>query len=89
MIIRDNIVITIDEKIRSRKVVLEKTPNGRESMKITVKAPVHRWKSGKSEIKKGHVQQLAQAQPFRPVATTDQTSVRPLGGPRTFKQKIS
>jgi hypothetical protein len=55
MIIRDNIIITIDEKIRSRKVVLEKTPNGRESMKITVKAPVHRWKSGKSEIKKGHV----------------------------------
>jgi hypothetical protein len=58
-------------------------------MNITVKALVHRGKSGKSEIKKGHVQQLAQAQPFRPVSTTSQTSVRPLGGPRTSKPKKS
>jgi hypothetical protein len=31
--------ITTDEKIMSREVVVEKTTNGKESLKITIKAP--------------------------------------------------
>jgi hypothetical protein len=34
--------ITTDEKIMSREVVVEKTTNGKESLKITIKAPTLR-----------------------------------------------
>jgi hypothetical protein len=39
MVIGENRTITADEKILSREVVVEKTTDGKESLKITIKAP--------------------------------------------------
>jgi hypothetical protein len=39
MVIGENRTITADEKILSREVVIEKTTDGKESLKITIKAP--------------------------------------------------
>jgi hypothetical protein len=36
LIIDDKRIITVDEKLLSRKVMLEKTPDGKESLKIIV-----------------------------------------------------
>jgi hypothetical protein len=36
LIIDDKRIITVDEKLLSRKVKLEKTPDGKESLKIIV-----------------------------------------------------
>jgi hypothetical protein len=38
LIIDDKRIITVDEKLLSRKVMLEKTPDGKESLKIIVEA---------------------------------------------------
>jgi hypothetical protein len=39
MVIGENRTITADEKILSREVVVEKTTDGKESLKITIKSP--------------------------------------------------
>jgi hypothetical protein len=39
VVINEKHTITIDEKILSREVVVEKTADGKESLKITIKAP--------------------------------------------------
>jgi hypothetical protein len=39
MIIVTKLTITDDEKVLSREVVVEKTADGKDSLKITVKAP--------------------------------------------------
>jgi hypothetical protein len=39
MVIGENRTITADENILSREVVVEKTTDGKESLKITIKAP--------------------------------------------------
>jgi hypothetical protein len=40
VVISEKCTITTDEKILSREVVVEKTIDGKESLKITIKAPI-------------------------------------------------
>jgi hypothetical protein len=40
VVIGEKRTIIVDEKILSREVVVEKTDDGKESMKITIKAPI-------------------------------------------------
>jgi hypothetical protein len=40
VVISEKCTITTDEKILSREVVVEKTVDGKESLKITIKAPI-------------------------------------------------
>jgi hypothetical protein len=42
VIIGEKCTITTDEKVLSREVVVEKTTDGKESLKITIKAPTLR-----------------------------------------------
>jgi hypothetical protein len=42
VVISEKCTITVDEKISSREVVVEKTADGKESLKITIKAPTLR-----------------------------------------------
>jgi hypothetical protein len=39
VIIGEKCTITVDEKVLSREVVVEKATNGKESLNITIKAP--------------------------------------------------
>ena len=70
MIIGEKRVITADDKILSREVVLEKTADGTESLKITVKAPTPRGQTSNTGAEKGSRQQPAQAKPVRPTGET-------------------
>jgi hypothetical protein len=40
VVISEKCTITTDEKILSLEVVVEKTADGKESLKITIKAPI-------------------------------------------------
>jgi hypothetical protein len=40
VVIGEKRTITVDEKILSREVVVEKTADGKESLKITIKSPM-------------------------------------------------
>ena len=70
----------INDKIRAREVTTEKTPDGKESLKITVKASRPRGQESSSQDTS---RPAAQARPVRPVTSTGQTQSRP----RTFKPK--
>jgi hypothetical protein len=50
VIIFDKIVVTVNEKILSHVVVLEKTPGMKESLKITIKAPMLGEEDNKSTM---------------------------------------
>jgi len=57
----------VNDKIQARKVTMEKTPDGKESMKITVKAS-RPW--GQQSSSRDASRPAAQARPVRPVAST-------------------
>ena len=60
----------INDKIQVREVTMEKTPDGMESLKITVKASRPGGQESSSQDTSGPA---AQARPVRPVASTGQT----------------
>ena len=70
----------INDKIQAREVMMEKTPDGKESLKITVKAS---RPGGQESSSQDTSRPAAQARPVRPVASTGQAKSRP----RTFKSK--
>ena len=65
----------VNDRILARKVVLEKTPDGKESLKITVKAS---RPGGQANPPLDLSQPAAQARPVRPASLTGQTG-RPQG----------
>ena len=72
----------VNDKILAREVVLEKAPDGKELIKITVKTQVPwRQESSSTAASRPAVQD-------RPVSPTGQTG-QPQGRPRTFKPKHS
>ena len=71
-----------DDKILAKEVVLEKAPDGKELIKITVKAHVPGGQEGASSSSRPAVQDP----PVRPVSPTGQTG-QPQGRPKTFKPK--
>ena len=75
----------INDKIQTREVTMEKTPDGKESMKITVKAS---RPGGQESSSQKTSRPATQARPVRPVASTGQTS-QAKTRPRTFKSKHS
>ena len=62
---------------------MEKTPDGKESLKITVKASRPR---GPESSSRDSSRPAVQARPVRPVASTGQTG-QPKSRPKTFKPK--
>ena len=73
----------VNDKILAREVVLEKAPDGKELIKITIKSQV----PGGQESSSAAASRLAvQDRPVRPVSLTGQTGP-PQGRPRTFKPK--
>ena len=46
MIIGEKRPITIDDKVLAKEVILEKTPNGKDSLKIFVKVSTPRGQEG-------------------------------------------
>jgi len=72
-----------DDKILDREVVREKTQDGKESIKITVKARVP---GGKESSSFAASWPAVQYRPVIPVSPTGQTDP-PQGRPRTFKPK--
>ena len=60
----------INDKIQAREVTMEKTPDGKESLKITVKASIP---GGQESSSRDTRRPAAQARPVRPVASTGQT----------------
>ena len=73
----------VNDKIRAREVMMEKTPDGKESLKITVKAS---RPEGQDCSSRDTSRPAAQARPVRPVASTGQTG-QAKSRPRTFKSK--
>jgi hypothetical protein len=73
MVIDEKRTITADEKMLSRKVVVEKTVDGKESLKITIKAPMLGGQA-QAKITEETVKQPEAPQSIRPVHTTGQTS---------------
>ena len=73
----------INDKVRVREVMMEKTPDGEESLKITVKAS---RPGGQESCSQKTSRPATQARPVRPVASTGQTC-QTKGRPRTFKPK--
>ena len=60
----------VNDKVRASEMTMEKTPDGEESLKITVKAS----KSGVQESSSRDTSRpAAQARPVRPVTSTGQT----------------
>jgi len=57
----------VNDKMQAREVTMEKTPDGKESMKITVKAS-RPW--GQQSSSRDASRPAAQARPVRPVAST-------------------
>jgi hypothetical protein len=45
VVIGEKCTITADEKILSQEVEVEKTTDGKESLKITIKAPTLGWQA--------------------------------------------
>ena len=73
----------INDKIQAREVTMEKTPDGKESLKITVKAS---RPGGQESCSQKTSRPATQARPVRPVTSTGQTG-QTKGQPRTFKPK--
>ena len=60
----------VNGKVRTREVTMEKTPDGEESLKITVKAS---RPGGQESSSQDTSRPAAQARPVRPVASTGLT----------------
>src|SRR6185436_12807450 len=60
----------INDKIQAREVTMEKTPDGKESLKITVKAS---RPGGQGSCPQKTSRPATQTRPVRPVASTGQT----------------
>ena len=73
----------VNDKILAREVTLEKVPDGRELLKITVKASRPR---GQESSSRDSSRLAVQARPVRPVASTGQTG-QPKSRPKTLKPK--
>ena len=73
----------VNDKILVREVVLEKDPDGKELIKVTVKAHVPERQEGSSATAS---RPAVQDRPVRPVSPTGQTGPSQ-GRPRTFKPK--
>ena len=80
MIIGEERPKDVKDKILTKKVVLEKTPNGRESLKIIVKAS---RPGGQANPPADLSRPAAQARPVRSVSPTG----RPQGRPKILKLK--
>ena len=70
MIIGESRPKNVDDTILAREVTLEKTLDGRESLKITVKAS---RPGGQESSSRNMSQPVAQARPVRPASSTGQT----------------
>jgi hypothetical protein len=66
VVIGEECTITAKEKILPREVVVEKTADGKESLKITIKAPIHRGQA-QAKIAEEMVKQPEALKPVRPV----------------------
>ena len=83
MIIGEERPKNVNDKILGREVILEKTPDGKESLKIIVKASMP---GGQESPSQAASRPAVQDRPVRPVSPTGQTGP-PQGRPRTFKPK--
>ena len=83
MIIGESRPKNVDDTILAREVTLEKTLDGRESLKITVKAS---RPGGQESSLRATSQPVAQARPVRPASSTGQTG-QAQSRPRTVKPK--
>jgi uncharacterized protein YggU (UPF0235/DUF167 family) len=72
VVIGEKRTITADEKILSREVVVNKTAEGKKSLKITIKAPTLRGEA-QAKIAEKMAKQPKTSQPARPVHATGQT----------------
>ena len=83
MIIGESRPKNVDDTIMAREVTLEKSPDGKESLKITVKAS---RLGGQESSSRDTSRLVAQARPVRPVHSTGQTG-QAQSQPRTIKPK--
>jgi hypothetical protein len=74
MVIDEKCTITTDENFLSREVVVEKTIDGKESLKITIKAPTLRGQA-QAKIVEEMTRQPEAPQLIRPVHATGQTDL--------------
>jgi hypothetical protein len=74
VVIGEKCTITVDDNILLREVVVEKTANGKESMKITIKAPTLEGQA-QAKIVEETARRLGAPQPVKPVHATGQTSL--------------
>jgi hypothetical protein len=74
MVIDEKCTITTDEKFLSRGVVVEKTIDGKESLKITIKAPTLRGQA-QAKIVEETMRQPKAPQLIKPVHATGQTDL--------------
>jgi hypothetical protein len=75
VVISEKRTITTDEKILSWEVVVEKNADGKESLKITIKAPTLGGGHAQAKIAEEMVKQPKTLQLVRPVHATSQTSL--------------
>ena len=75
----------VNDKILTREVVLEKTLDGKESLKITLRAS---RPGGQASSSQNSSRPVIQVPPVRPASSTGQTG-HPQGRPKIFKPKRS
>ena len=85
MIIGEERPKNVNDKILVREVVLEKTPDGKKSLKITLRAS---RPGGKASSSQNSCRPVIQVRPVRPASSTGQTG-HPQGRPKIFKPKRS
>ena len=83
VIIGEERLKNVNDKIPAKEVVLEKAPDGKESLKITLKASRPREQVSSSQ---NSSRPVTQARPVRPASSTGHTG-HPQGRPKTFKPK--
>ena len=83
MIIGESRPKNVDDMILAREVTLEKSPDGKESLRITVKAS---RPEGQESSLRDTSRPVAQAQPVRPASSTGQTD-QAQSRPRIVKPK--
>jgi hypothetical protein len=76
-----------EDKIWSSEVVLEKVANGKDILKIIVKASGLRWQAGNTKQDQSSVQQNTQSRPIRSVTPTDQTGPTMVSRSKMLKPK--
>ena len=82
VIIGEEMPKNINDKILAREVVLEKTPDGKESLKITLKAS---RPGGQASSSQNSSRPVTQVRLVRPASSTGQTQ----GRPKIFEPKRS